>query len=333
MPPEENAQHTPTPKPSLWSRLRRWIVKKRFTIEIVLALFALLLLFFWDSIFITIRSGELGVMYRRFMGGTVMERTYNEGLHIVPPWDKLYVYDIRVQRKQTTFSVLTVDGLNIEVEVIIRYHPVFETLPSLHRFVGPDYVEKVVLPEIQSVLRIILGQLHLGEIYTTDRDILRIAALEAMLQVSEKYIQLDDLLITRITLPEMLRNAIERKLMRQQLALEYEYRLLESEQEAKRKKIEAQGIRDFQDIVSEGISEYLLRWRGIEATLELAKSNNAKVVIIGGSDGLPLILNTGDFAASDMTEPATGAIGRSVEELYRLQTNFDASMALPGEQQ
>jgi len=313
-----------TKKPSLWRRLRAWWERRRFSIQIGLAIFVLLFLYFWNNIVISVHSGSLAVLWLRFFGGTVLDRTYGEGIHLIFPWDKMYIYDVRVQNLEDDFSVLTVDGLNVEVSVSIRFRPVPETLGVLHKNLGPDYVQKIIAPEIQSVLRVIIGQLHPEEIFTTQRDILRTATRESLLQMSEKYIKLDDLLIKKIMLPPKVQDAIESKLRQQQIALEYEYRLLEEEQEAKRKKIEAQGIRDFQDIVSDGISEPLLRWRGIEATLELAKSPNAKIVIIGGpNDGLPLILNTGD-ALSGVPKSASAVIPTATELIPSFDTNFNS---------
>ncbi|MEW6237225.1 MAG: prohibitin family protein [Candidatus Omnitrophota bacterium] len=312
-------------KPSLWRRLRAWWVRRRFAIQIGLAIFMLLFLYFWNNIVISVHSGELAVLWLRFFGGTVLDRTYGEGIHLIFPWDRMYIYDVRVQNLEDEFSVLTVDGLNVEVSISIRFRPVPETLGILHKNLGPDYIQKIISPEIQSVLRVIIGQLHPEEIFTTQRDILRTAIRESLLQMSEKNIKLDDLLIKKIMLPPKVKDAIESKLRQQQIALEYEYRLLEEEQEAKRKKIEAQGIRDFQDIVSDGISQPLLRWRGIEATLELAKSPNAKIVIIGGpQDGLPLILNTGD-ALSGIPQSASAAIPTVTEMIPSFNTNFNTS--------
>jgi regulator of protease activity HflC (stomatin/prohibitin superfamily) len=115
------------------------------------------------------------------------------------------------------------------------------------------------------------------------------ALLEAKL--AENFIQLNDVLIRNIKLPKTLEDAIERKLQQEQESLEYEFRLEKEAKEADRKRIEAQGIKDFQEIVSEGISNELLRWKGIEATSDLAKSPNSKVIVIGsGEDGLPIIL-------------------------------------------
>lgn len=309
------------------NRILGWLRKHRLKAEIFLFISLCLFIYFWKSIVITVYSGEAGVLYMRFYGGTVTDKTYAEGVHFILPWDKMYVYDIRVQHASHTFNVITVDGLFVEVTVSIRYHPHPESLGLLHQQLGPDYLEKIILPEIQSVLRIIIGQLHAEDIFSSQKDFLDVALQESLLQVSEKYVKLDDLLITNVVLPPVIKKAIERKLERKQHALEYVYLLLESELEAKRKKIEAQGIRDFQDIVSEGISEQLLKWRGIEATLELAKSNNAKIVIIGNNEnGLPLIFNTDSgLPAANLQSPAS-SIYNITETLDLLRSGSDFSL-------
>jgi len=198
-------------------------------------------------------------------------------------------------------------------------------------------VQNIVAPETQSVLRVIFGQLQPEEIFTTQRNILKTVLQEATLRMAEKYIILDDLLIKKITFPPTIKEAIERKLKQEQIALEYDFRLLQAEQEAKRKKIEAQGIRDFQDIVSEGISNQLLRWRGIEATLELSKSPNTKIIIIGGPrDGLPLIMNTGDVLSDSKAGAASGIPGsasfsfdimKASEAFTSLKSDFNTGLS------
>ncbi len=267
--------------------------------EIVLFLLVIIVVFCWDKIFITIHSGELGVHFRRFSGTVLDKPPLAEGLHIIFPLDIVEIYDVRQQEYNHTFNVLANDGLHVEVDVSIRYHPSREKtdLNYLHVHLGPDYLDRVIIPEVESALRFVIGKYDPEELYHAEYGMLDAALNESLLQLKENYIVLDDLLIKQVILPEFVQKAIEEKLTEFHNAEKYKYLLKQAEEEAKRKVILATGIRDFQDIVSEGISPELLRWRGIEATLELAKSNNAKIVIIGSAeDGLPLILNTGDMA-------------------------------------
>jgi len=262
-------------------------------------IFAFFVAFFWNDIFVKVRAGEAGVLYRLFRGGTVTDQVYGEGLQIVAPWNTMFIYNARVQQVADEFTVLSQDGLAVKVEVSIRYRPQYHELGLLHKHIGEDYVHKVVIPEIQSEFRFVLGQYRPEEIYTSQGFIVQTVVQAALGEIGDRYILLDDLLLKAVTLPRPVAESIESKLRAQQLALEFDYRLETETKEAQRKKIEAQGIRDFQDtITGEGISDQFLRFKGIEATLELAKSPNAKTVIIGGGeDRLPLILNTGNDAS------------------------------------
>ena len=225
-----------------------------------------------------------------------------EVLHFILPWNKIYVYNIRIQQYTQEYHVLSRDGLKISITISIRYHPRRDQqLNNLHQQLGPDYLHTVIIPEIEAALRTIIGKYEPAELYQAEYGLLESAISESLLQLTESYVHLDDLLITKIELPPMVQEAIEEKLREQHNAEKYKYLLIQAEEEAKRKVILATGIRDFQDIVREGISTPLLQWRGIEATLELARSPNAKIIIIGGRDGLPLILNTGDISSSPGT--------------------------------
>lgn len=206
------------------------------------------------------------------------------------------IYDLRIQQVPHDFVALSKEGLPITVELSIRYRPVARELPVLHQNVGAEYVEKVVKPEVQAQVRFVLAQYSPEEIYTSEGFLLQIISQGAFGKIAERHILLDDLLIKRLVLPDLIADAIERKLVQEQLVLEYEYRLAREEKEADRKRIEAEGIRDFQtEVMKGGAFDQYLRFVGVSATVELAASNNAKIVVIGGgSDGLPLILNMPD---------------------------------------
>lgn len=252
-----------------------------------------LLAFFWNQIFVLIRSGQAGVIYRPFSGGTDVTRTYDEGFHIVAPWNRMVVYEARVQQVADEFRVLSSDGLEIAIEISIRYRPLRKDLGLLHKHIGPDYVDKIVKPEMQSKFRFVLGQYRPEEIYASQGFIVQTVKQGGLAELAERYILLDDLLLKAVRLPLPVAQSIESKLRAQQLALEFDYRLETEVKEAQRKRIEADGIRAFQEIItSGGMTESYLRFRGIQATLELAKSPNSKVIVIGGGkDGLPLILD------------------------------------------
>lgn len=276
-----------------WPRVRKGL---KTYLTVFSLIFIFLVVLFFNRIFINIHAGQEGVLWKRFGGGTDMLHIYEEGFHIVGPWNEMAVYEMRLQQDSHSFIALSRNGLPITVELSIRYRPKADELPLLHKRVGPDYVERVVKQEIQAQVRFVLAQYTPEQIYTSEGYLLQMVTQGAMGKISERHILLDDLLIKRLTLPELIREAIEHKLVQQQVVEEYEYRLQREHKEAERKRIEGEGIRDFQLAVMEGGAfDRYLRFRGIEATVELASSANAKVVVIGGADGgLPLILNTSD---------------------------------------
>jgi regulator of protease activity HflC (stomatin/prohibitin superfamily) len=248
---------------------------------------------FTSTIFITIDPGEEGVLFRRFAGGIDPEsKPYRQGFHIVAPWNKVIVYDIRIQEREEEMDVLSSNGLNVTVDVSMRYRPIPGKVGYIHNEIGVNYANKVVIPEIRSATRKIIGRYTPEEFYSSKRETVQAEIEEEVSAVLiTKNIDLDALLLRSIQLPETIQQAIERKLKQEQESLEYEYRLEKELKEAERKAIEAEGIKKFQDIVSQGISANYLKWKGIEATEALANSPNAKVVVIGsGEDGLPLIL-------------------------------------------
>jgi regulator of protease activity HflC (stomatin/prohibitin superfamily) len=246
---------------------------------------------FFNRIVVSIYPGELGVLWRRLGGGTQIDTVYREGLHVILPINRMYVYDVRKQQFTDSINVLTVDGLTVGVKYSVRYYLEKDTLPLLHQRVGPDYVNVVVRPEIRSVMRTVFGQYKPEEIYTTQKAIQeRVSALSKG-HLGGRFVSLDDVPIESITLPLKISEAIEAKMAQQQLDEEYVYRLSIAAKEADRKRIESAGIRDYNNTINNSLTPSVLAWQGILATQELSKSPNAKVVVIGsGKSGLPLIL-------------------------------------------
>jgi len=237
------------------------------------------------------RAGELGVLWRRIGGGTQIETVYREGLHLILPINKMYVYNVRKQQFNDTINVLTVDGLTIGVRYSVRYFLEKDTLPLLHQHMGPDYVNVVVRPEARSVIRMVFGQYKPEEIYTSQKAIQERISVTSKIHLQARFVSLDDVPIESITLPTRISNAIETKLAQQQLDQEYEFRLSIASKEADRKSLEAAGIMTYNNTVNRTLNPSVLAWHGILATQELAKSPNAKVVVIGsGKNGLPIIL-------------------------------------------
>lgn len=273
-------------------RTRAWLTDHSFGLSITVLLALLTFVFFWSAIVHTVRSGEAGVVWKRF-SGTEIDVVYREGTHFILPWNKLFIYDLRLAKIDTTVPVLSTDGLEIEVEVATRFRPEPKTLPQLHKNVGPDYVERIIVPQVVSTVREVIGRYRPEQLYTLRTDDIRRELLaRASGAAREHFLLIDDVIIRRIELPASVQAAIQQKLSQEQEALEYEYRIAKEVREAERKRIEATGISAFQRAVTPGITQQYLQWKGIEATLALAQSPNAKIVVVGGKDGLPLILNT-----------------------------------------
>lgn len=276
--------------------LRHWFAKKMPMVIVLSLVLLMLVIFFWPRVVITIHSGESGVFYSLLFGGTDIDYAYPEGLHIILPWDVMTIYDTRVQTVLHEFSVLTNRGLPIGLKIAIRYRPELDMLGKLHQDVGPNYVQKIIIPQIESVLRKGIGEHQPEDIYTNKQGILTSLILSAIEETGRKYVIIDDIIIRSLELPPTVQQAIEDKLVQEQILQTYLFKNQAEKEEAERKRIEAQGIHDYQAIISKTLDEKLLKWQGVQATLDLAKSNNSKIVIIGaGKEGLPLILNVDEF--------------------------------------
>jgi regulator of protease activity HflC (stomatin/prohibitin superfamily) len=272
-------------------RAKAFVRRQAPYLVLLFFLLAFLVVILFNRIVISVRPGELAVLYRRLGGGTQIDTVYREGLHVIWPFNEMYVYNVRKQQFTDTINVLTVDGLTVTVKYSVRYFLEKDTLPLLHQRVGSDYLAVVVRPEIRSVMWTVFGQYKPEEIYTTTRAIQERVSQLAKVHLEARFVALDDVPIESITLPVRIAEAIEAKMAQQQVDQEYVYRLSIAGKEANRKRIESEGIRVYNNTVGSSLTPDVLTWQGVQATRELAKSPNAKVVVIGaGKNGLPLIL-------------------------------------------
>ena len=240
----------------------------------------------------TIGSGQAGVLYKTFGNGVVTDKTYGEGFHIVAPWNKMIVYEVRQQEIFEKMSVLSSNGLEIKLDASAWFQPDYENLGKLHQEKGENYVDRVLLPTIRSAARSVVGRYTPEQLYSSKRDAIQNEIFEETKKiVSKQYIQLNEILVRDVTLPTTIKDAIERKLRQEQEALEYEFRLVKAKKEAERQKIDAEGKAVANKILSASLTDKILKEKGIEATLELSKSQNSKVIVVGsGKNGLPIIL-------------------------------------------
>jgi regulator of protease activity HflC (stomatin/prohibitin superfamily) len=312
--------------------------KYKIILRTLLGVFLLVLL--GPLFLVRVPAGHVGAIWRPLFGGTDTVGVLLEGVQIVLPVNVVTLYDTRLLVAHDTFDGVTADGLNVKLKITYRFriHP--SKVGLVHRTIGPNYKEKLIAPAIATVVRSEVSKFQVHDVYGPARNTIqeRIFARvvdpkthnliesradpeppEGSIVLGRRHrsiaeqnkkdyykpvIELLDVLINNIELPARVATAIEKKQEQEQLKEEYVFRLERERMESMRKEIEADGIARFQQKVQAGISPNYLKWRGIEATLSLATSENAKTVIIGGKDGMPLILNTDEATA---TRPKSSA--------------------------
>ncbi len=263
----------------------------RIAVPVVVGIIILFILLSKSTV--TIDSGQAGVLYKTFGGGVVTdEPPMGEGFHLVAPWNRVTIYEVRQQEVLEQMNVLSSNGLDIKLEASAWFEPIRSDLGKLHQEKGQDYIQRVLLPTIRSAARSVVGRYTPEQLYSSKRDAIQQEIFDETEKiVSGQYIQLNEILVRDVTLPPTIKEAIERKLRQEQESLEYEFRLVTAEKEAQKVRIEAQGKADANQILSASLNDKILQDKGIDATLELSKSPNSKVVIVGGGEsGLPLIL-------------------------------------------
>lgn len=261
---------------------------KRIILSVVIGL--ILIIVMWKSS-VTIGAGESGVLFETLGNGVDTEHTYGEGWKLIAPWNKMIIYEVRQQEVTENMAVLSSNGLEISLEVSTWYQPMHKDLPKLHQEKGQDYLTRVVKPAIRSASRSVIGRYTPEEIYSSKRDAIQDEIFEETKKILDKqYVQLNETLVRDITLPPTIKTAIESKLKQEQESLEYEFKLQKAQKEAQKVKIEAEGKAEANKILNASLTPNILKEKGISATLELAKSPNSKIVVVGGTDGMPLIL-------------------------------------------
>ena len=328
-------------------RRRRWwgILGRNLPgLSIVLMATLLLGIVLWPYMVITVPSGQVGVLWQRFLGfdtycgcfvdrGTMLNprELREEGLHVIAPWNRLFIYDLRLQSKSDVYHAISKDGVSVTAQINIRYQLLHDSAGVLHKFIGPNYFDTILSPEIGAQARDVISKYSAQEVYTSREKIQQEIRDDAQRILSEKLnklvqpaameendpqhyndflassILILDTLVLGIDLPPEIVAAINRQTEQYYMIQEYKYRVQREAEESQRKMIEANGIEAFERTVSQGISDSYLRWQGINATLALAQSPNAKIVVIGsGKDGLPIILGNVDAPTAAPTVPAGG---------------------------
>ncbi len=271
---------------------RRW---RRYKIGLRICITLLLLgIFVWvfrHRIIYNVNSGEVLVIYYRFFGGTSHNSVGLEGLHILAPWDKGYIYVVRTQTLVVPMTVLTRNGIEVHLDAQVRFHAVPETVPYLHRRYGPNYVRDIITPGLIESVQGVIGQFLPEEIYSSESGASsKQVFANARRVIGGVFVDVEDIALFNVRLPERVQEAVQSKAAAEQSA----EAALFNEQRAQ---TDAKSVQEYDDIVKT-IPASILVQKGIEATLELAKSPNTKIIVMGGKDSLPLVLgNVPDVVA------------------------------------
>jgi regulator of protease activity HflC (stomatin/prohibitin superfamily) len=259
---------------------------------IFLIIVAVAVIILFSKSTVTIGPGEGGVLFETLGDGINTEKTYGEGFQIVAPWNNMIVLKVRQQSISDEMNVLSVNGLEVKVNGTIWYEPEFENLGLLVKTKGEDYERELLDPAINAAARSVVGRYTPEQLYSSKRDVIEQEILdEIQIVLKDQFLSVKRVLVEDVKLPSTIRIAIETKLKQEQESLEYEFRLTKAKKEAQRQKIDAEGKAVANQILSASLTDKILQEKGIDATIELAKSPNSKVVVIGsGKDGLPLIL-------------------------------------------
>lgn len=242
--------------------------------------------------FTQVPAGHVGVVD---LFGIVSERTLPSGINLVNPLARVIKFSIQTKEHKETMETLSREGLTIGLEISVLYRLNPDSAARVYKTVaGGDFETIILIPQFRSISRAVTASFQASALYSTDRDRLGTAIQEELSRiVAPRGVIIETTPLRNVALPVQLTEAIEQKQKADQESQRMEFILTKEKQEADRKRIEAKGIADFQTIVAAGISEQLLRWKGIEATEKLAGSTNTKVIIVGaGKDGLPIILDT-----------------------------------------
>jgi regulator of protease activity HflC (stomatin/prohibitin superfamily) len=241
--------------------------------------------------FTVIPAGNVGVVD---FFGSVSPDTLKAGINTRNPLARIIKFSVKTQEIKELMDVPSREGLTVQLEISALFHLNPDKAAEVYKTIGPNYIEIILEPQFRSVARGVTALYDAKALYTSERELLAETILKDLQKLVEpRGITVEATPLRRVGLPVGLTQAIEEKLRAEQESQRMQFVLLKEKQEAERKRIEAQGISDFQNIVTKGISDPLLRWKGIEATEKLAASQNTKIVIIGaGKDGLPLILDT-----------------------------------------
>jgi len=259
-----------------------------FRLGAAAVLLFVVLIILWTSI-AYVPTGHVGVLT---LFGRVTGDVLGEGVHLVNPFKVNNTMSVRTLEVKETASVPSNEGLIMTMDTSLLFHLNPAKAAEVYQKLGPRYSDSIVDPSLRSAIREVTASHSANALYSGERDKVAQEIFDRLnVDMVPRGVAIEKILLRDIQLPLSLKQSIEAKQQAEQEALAMSFRLQRERQEAERKRIEAGGIRDFQQVVTQGISPALLEWKGIEATETLAKSANTKIVVIGNSkNGLPLIL-------------------------------------------
>ena len=252
----------------------------------VISLLVLLLLYLSTSV---VPAGHVGV---QDFFGRVSDRILSPGINLVAPGTRVIKFSVQTREMKETAAVPTSEGLivNLDVSLLFRLQP--DAAARVYRTIGQRFEGVVIDPQLRSVIRDVTAEYEAKFLYSASREVVAQNMLKHIrAALSARGIEAEQVLLRSVTLPPLLTTAIQEKLQAEQQAQRMRFVLDRERQEAERKRVEAQGIADFQSIVAKGISAELLKWKAIEVAHELSKSPNAKLIVLGDKTGLPIIFN------------------------------------------
>ena len=237
----------------------------------------------------SIPTGNVGVLT---LFGRVTGETLGEGIHLINPLKSVQKLSVQTQSVKESANVPSNEGLILALDTSLLFHLDRSKAAYVYQTIGDNYAEKIIEPNLRSAVRASTAAHSANSLYTNGRELVQQQIQDELTTaLGARGVIVESVLLRDIQLPALLKTSIEAKQQAEQDALRMSFILQKEKQEAERKRIEAQGISDFQKIVAQGISSQLLEWKGIEATEKLASSNNTKVIVVGNpKNGLPLVL-------------------------------------------
>lgn len=306
------------------SKRRNWLDRHLITMLLVVGFSMFIAFLVLPRAIQIVPSGHVGVVFSTLHGGTKTdpEDILGEGLNIVNPFNVVYLYNVRLQVKSLDVVALTSEGLNVGMQLSLRFTIQKKFAGFLHRDLGPNYIESHLIPAIQRITLAEIALKRVEDLYSGSRSEMK-ANIEGILKddlrnvsksvpFMDTYILLNDVLIREIKLPELVNSAIDLKETLRQTKEGYAFRLQIADLERRRKRVEAEGIQMYQRIIADSLTPEYLRYEGIKATLQLAESPNSKVIVIGSEGNLPIILDSNGTTAtpSPNTDPTGSGTGQ-----------------------